>query len=108
MSLMEDYNKAEQAIFDHVGYVEDWAVIPLADSTMYFWQVDENENEWCKYAKSLEDFHSDGNYYEDEIYTQRHLQKYVLRGEFYTMVSVDTHTDGNKLLMIFENSKEVK
>ena len=51
---------------------------------------------------------ADGNYYEDEIYTQRFLPKWVYRGEDYTMVCVDTHTDGNQFLRIFDNLKERK
>ncbi len=32
----------------------------------------------------------------------------VYRGQDYTMISVDTHVDGNKFLQIFDNKKEVK
>ena len=49
-----------------------------------------------------------GKHYEAEIYTQRFLPKWVYRGEKYTMVCMDTHTDGNKFLGIFENDKEIK
>jgi hypothetical protein len=47
-----------------------------------------------------------GDYYSNEIYTQRFLPKWVYRGEKYTMICVDTHTDGNKFLQIFDNEKE--
>jgi hypothetical protein len=46
--------------------------------------------------------------YAAEIYTQRFLPKWVYRGAEYTMVCVDTRTDGNKFLMVFDNKKEIK
>lgn len=63
-----------------------------------------------RFAETLEDLNDEekGNYYSNEIYTQRFLPKYVYRTKDYTMISVDTHTDGNKFLQIFDNSKEVK
>jgi hypothetical protein len=48
-----------------------------------------------------------GNYYSKEIYTPRHLTKWVYSGKDYTMVVVDTDTDGNKFIQIFDNSKEI-
>ena len=45
--------------------------------------------------------------YSDEIYTQRHLPKWVYRGADFTMVCVDTHSDGNQFLAIYDNAKEI-
>jgi hypothetical protein len=45
-------------------------------------------------------------YYSNLIYTQRFLPKWVYRGEKFTMICVDTRTDGNKFLQIFDNEKE--
>jgi len=47
------------------------------------------------------------SFYRNDIYTQRFLSKWVYRGEDYTMICVDTHTDGNKFLQIFNNKKEI-
>lgn len=44
--------------------------------------------------------------YVNEIYTQRHLTKWVYRGEDYTMILVDTHVDRNQFLQIFANKYE--
>lgn len=49
----------------------------------------------------------DEEYYGDEIYTQRFYSKWVYRGDDYAMVMVDTHTDGNRFLAVFDNSKEL-
>jgi hypothetical protein len=47
-----------------------------------------------------------GDYYQNDIYTNRFLPKWVYRGPEYTMIVVDTHTDGNQLLQVFANDKE--
>lgn len=125
MNFIDDYFKIKNQIFEHVGYNENWRILPLVDSREFYWQVDKEEKEYARYAEtaiqlknsfkpdSLLSIHivgqlSEYEYYEDEIYTQRFLPKWVYRGAEFTMVIVDTHTDGNKLLRIFDNSKEVK
>lgn len=110
-------------IFAHVGYVEDWRVLPLDDSREMFWNVDPAECQTLRFSASREAIeywvaqlklgHDDyGEYgmevYQDVIYTQRHLPKWVYRGELLTMVVADTQTDGNKYLKIFANDREVK
>lgn len=56
----------------------------------------------------MDGFNSDGNYYVDEIYAQRFYEKWVYRGNEFTMIFVDTHMDGNKFFAVFSNDKEVK
>ena len=46
-----------------------------------------------------------GDYYCNSIYTQRFLSKWVYRGGDLTMISVDTHTDGNKFLITRNKSR---
>jgi len=55
----------------------------------------------------LEELKDDADYYEDTIYQQRFLPKYIYEGLEYTMISVDTQTDGNKFLAVFDNKKKV-
>lgn len=105
MNILEEYEKAKQKIYDHVGLEEDWVVCPLDFFTGKPWQVSGLN---VKYADSLEDFHSDGNYYMDSLYTQRFYEKHVYRGEEYTLVFCDSHVDGMKWWRIFENKHEVK
>ena len=117
MNIVEEFNKARQAIFDHCGYREDWVIIPLFDTTNMYWSVDKEEDEWIRFSENKEalkywlENNVSGIYgdevYEDEIFTQRFLTKWVYRGEKYTLVCVDTHTDGNKLLRIMKNEYEV-
>lgn len=110
MQLLKTYNSVRQDLFDYFGYQEDWRVIPVDDATMYYWRLTgEGHGDEVQFADTLQELETEsGNYYTNEIYTQRFLPKWVYRGEEYTMVVVDTHTDGNKFLQIFDNKKEIK
>ena len=109
LELIENFNKATQSLYDHVGFVEDWVVLPIDDQTDQYWIVDEAEQEWVKYAETTEGlFSAVDSYYLNEIYTQRFYPKWVYRGEFLTMIMVDTRTDGNKFFQFFDNAKEIK
>lgn len=103
MELLKQYFELQNKIYEYFGYVEDWVVIPLEDSTEYYWITDGDS---VRFAETKEKLSSDGNYYENIIYKQRFLKKWVYRGEKYTMICVDTRTDGNKFLQIFDNKME--
>lgn len=106
MKLIDDYQKALQAIYDHVGIKEDWVVCPIDDKTECFWRVDDST---VYYSESEEDLKTlSGNHYEDDLYTQRFYPKHVYRGELFTLVFCDPHTDGMKWWRLFDNSKENK
>lgn len=117
-AIVDSLFEAREAIFEHVGYKEDWRVLPIVDYRDDFWAVDEHEREWVKFSPSKEalvywlendDYGPHGdNVYEHEIYTQRHLSKWVYRGEELTLIVVDTHTDGNQYLQLFCNADEVR
>jgi len=104
--LIEKYFNLEQQIHDAFGYVEDWVTIPLRDTTEFYWTIEQNDNGsgTVRYAKDEKMLKSDdGDYYQDSIYTQRFLPKFVYETDEYTMVAVDTHVDGNKYMSIFSN-----
>jgi len=107
MKLLKEYFEIQQKIYDYFGYVEDWVVIPIEDKTEYYWCVQGTDKSGdVVYAKDVKDF-ATGDYYSNELYQQRFLPRCVYRGEDYTMICVDTHTDGNKFLQIFDNKKEI-
>jgi len=110
MELLDDYFKLQKEIYNHFGYVEDWVAIPLDDARDYVWKIEGGDEGSVLFADSIEQLNDEeaGDYYSNEIYTQRFLPKWVYRSEDYTMICVDTHTDGNKFLQVFDNSKEVK
>jgi hypothetical protein len=114
MQLLKDYFKLEQAIHDYFGYVEDWVTIPLDDHTDDYWMItgpEDRSTTSVVYSPTPFTMQSivDGNtLYGGRIYTQRFLNKWVYRAKDYTMVCVDTECDGNKYLMVFDNTKETK
>jgi hypothetical protein len=110
MKLLDDYLDLQTQIFDYFGYVENWRAIPLEDRREYYWILEGEGPGHVRYAETKEQLNDidAGNYYEDSIYTQRFLEKWVYRKEGYTLICVDTHTDLNKFLAIFDNEKELK
>jgi len=111
MKLLMDALKSIKEVHEYFGYKEDWRVIPLSDETEFYWTLNgEGSGGEVHFADTIEDLQDEeaGNFYSHEIYTQRFLPKFVFRGADYTMISCDTHTDGNKFLCIFDNKKEIK
>ena len=105
MKLLEELNQKKKEIYDYFGYKEDWAVIPLEDSSEYYWNLTKGEVRFADEKRDL--INLTGKHYSYDIYTQKFLPKWVYKGKDYTMIVVDTHTDGNKFLSIFNNGKEV-
>lgn len=114
MKLLKDFFKLQQEIFDYFGYVEDWVVIPLEDETDMYWclvgETEDGDGDEVIYAEKpiTSELLDRGEYYSAEVYTQRFLPKWVYRKKEYTMICADTGCDGNKFLMVFDNSKECK
>lgn len=111
-SVIDLFFELQEEVHKYFGYTEDWVSIPLEDTREMYWTLYENPDgsghvRFHEEEEILKDFAS-GAYYEDVIYTQRFLRKWVYRTEKHTMVCVDTRTDGNKFLRIFDNSMEIK
>jgi hypothetical protein len=106
MKLLDDYFKLQKEIHDYFGYVENWVVIPLDDATEYFWYVSEKDK-CVRFAVTKKLLFSDGDYYENEIYRQIFLPKWVYRVKDYTMICIDTQGMENKFLRVFDNKKEI-
>lgn len=104
MELISNYKKALQALYDHVGFKEDWVIYPIDDCTSKYWSIDSKQ---VKYADSEEQYNSDGDYYIDDIYTQRFYSKWVYEGKKFTMIFCDPHVDGMKWFRIFDNAKRL-
>jgi hypothetical protein len=41
MKLLNNFNTAKQAIYEHVGFKEDWVVYPIDDRTEMLWKITE-------------------------------------------------------------------
>lgn len=103
MDIIDDFFRAKQAIYDHVGFNEDFVFYPLDDCREMYWFVDD---ESVFYAEKKENLSTD-ECYQEEIYTQRFYNKWVYRGEKYTMIFCHPHVDGMKYFRIFDNDKEM-
>ena len=111
MKLFDQEQAIRKQIFEYFGYKEDWRILPLEDCRDVEWRIISNGGGWtvqCLQNGGVFGNEDDEDCFEYEIYTQRFLDKWVYRGEEFTMILVDTHTDGNQFLSIFTNSKEVK
>lgn len=105
MKLIKNYEDSLQAIYDHVGFKEDWVVAPIDDQTDMFWYYNENS---VYFADTIDELKSgDGNHYSDDIYKQRFYSKWVYVGEEITMIFCDPHVDGMKWFRIFDNTKKI-
>lgn len=104
MNIVDKFNEARRELFEHVGFVEGWVIYPVSCHSDSFWRV---EGENIKYADSIEQFNSDGDYYEDEISKQRFYKEWIYKGKDYTMIFCDPHVDGCKWFRVFDNSKMV-
>lgn len=106
MEILDNYNKALEELYNYFGFKEDWTVYPIDDAREYFWEMDNNEVKFYDSKEAYEE-QDDSHTYSNEILHHRFYPKSVYEGKDFTMIMVDTHTDGNKFLQIFDNSKRV-
>ena len=118
--LVEKYFTAKRHLQEAFTYHPDWVEIPMDDQTDMHWMLiggnaEGGDGAYCiYYEKPLTvDVVGDGAFYGGpayvrHVYTQRFLPKWVYRTPTHVMISVDTQTDGNKFLMIFDAAKECK
>ena len=106
MNIIKNYKNDLQAIYDHVGFVEDWVIYPIDDCTEKFWDTDGEEVFFADTETELRD--GDGNYYVDEVYRQRFYQKWIYEGSEFTMIFCDPSTDGMKWFRVFDNKKRIR
>lgn len=112
--IVAQYFELQEKLFEYFGYKPDWKVIPPDPCMDHYWMLTGPENDsstnvvWSKKQFTKKLIKKGNEIYSGTIYTQRFLQKWVYRGPKHTMVCVDTHTDGNQVLMIFDNDRECK
>jgi len=105
MELIDNYNEAIYAIYDHVGFEEGCMVAPIDNQTDQFWNIG---TEIVYHADSEEEFKTkQGNYYEEEIYKCYFYDKSVYVGEKFTMIICDSHVDGMVWFSLFDNAKKI-
>jgi len=107
------YFDLRKIIHEAFGYVEDWVVIPIEDYRDQFWQVIGGDERGLggRVIYSLEELtpktiKEGTKLYSAIIYAQRFLPKWIYRTEHFTMIAIDTQSDGNKFFVILDNKKE--
>lgn len=115
MKALKNHTISLQNIYDYFGYEEKCHVIPIDDRTHYFWDNEtdyvvfcenkksmiwnDKKNKWtCK--KKCNDFYTDKYFHEGN-------GKNIYFGKKFTMIVVDTRTDGNSFLAIYDNNKQL-
>lgn len=112
--LLDTYFTLLASIHEAFGYTEDWRVFPLDDQRGREWFIRDGEGSGGEVIYGIagvpltKQLLEVGEYYGGPIYTQRHLKKWVYRTDTHVMALVDTETDGNILLMIFDAALERK
>ena len=99
--IISAYFNLQQKVYDYFGYVDGFAAFTLEDCTDYFWFEEQGEVNWSPEKEGGCDD------YCEEIYGGVHLPKAIYRGPMYTMIAVQSDCEGNRLLLIFDNTKEV-
>lgn len=107
MNLMETFEKTRDALYEHVGFKESYAVCQIDDRTEMFWIINKEENK-VRFADEQTTLFSDEKFYEDEISGLSFYNKTIYRGKKYTMIIVNTHVDGNCFFAFYDNKKEIK
>jgi hypothetical protein len=110
MNVAEEFFNAQKALFEHVGFVPDWVEYAIDDQREMLWETNMTPNGGghVKFAETQEKMDSDGEYYQDEIYTQRFYEKWVYEGEDVTMIFCHPGVDGINWFKVFDNSKRIK
>lgn len=114
MNKIDNYFTVLEELHSYFGYVENWRIFPTVDERRSYWYINESANGGgdVNYGDSKEQVLDDnaGDFYSGEIYTQRHLSKWVYESEDgkYTMALVATGCDNNIFFMVLDNEKRVE
>ena len=100
MKLLDEYFEIEKKILAYFDYKASWHVFPLEDAREYYWCIVRGHEVY--FADSEEELKEQvGCCYSNAI-----LREQIFRKDDFTLICVDTQSDGNKFLQIFDNSKE--
>lgn len=119
MKELDEYFRLRQVIYDLFQFTEAWRVYPLDDMRDAWWSMDgdtvwwsekkENHQQFIDQEYDIDDI-PDSDLYSGEIRGSRHLDKSIYEDadKKLTMIVVDTNTDFNVFLMIFDNDKRLE
>lgn len=104
MELLSQYFDLQKQIYDYFGYKSEWKVYPLNDCISYYWMLVDSKVVFSEEKFTAKSMRDGKTIYSDVLYGKNA----IMHGESFTMIRVDTQTDGNKFLSVFDNSKRVK
>jgi hypothetical protein len=121
MQEIDEYFKLQQVIYDNFGYKEDWRVFPLDDMRGVWWSIQGNTVWWSEkkenHQKLIDQEYDFDGIPDSDVYSgyirgnwrlePRNLEIYQDADKKSSMIIVDTQTDFNVFLMIFDNSKRL-
>ena len=122
MKALKKHTQSLQDIYDYFEYEEPCMVFPIDDRTEFFWDIGNDSVTFCHKKKNMIwcsktnewtcPEHCDDDFYIDEFYyintvPENQKKKNIYIGKDYTMIVVDTRTDGNSFLAIYNNSKKL-
>lgn len=107
MKLLNEYSQLQDQLFDYFGFKQEWLHLPVIDVTGCYWDLGEDSIEGdCVVFIEEEEFSDFPKcHYKWPRLEHRFFKKWIYPGKDYTMLVVDTQTDGNRVLAIFDNSK---
>ena len=106
MKALDIFNEKLEEIYNYFGFVEDWIVFPITDRRDMYWKITDGK---VMYAEKKEKVGcEDLKYFSDELLNHRFYPKSIYEGKEFTMIIVDTHTDGNKFFAIYDNTKKIE
>lgn len=107
MKILNEYLELQNKIYAHFGYEEGWTAMPIDDRRRMWWELKRDTVRYHELREVIE-AKSDDREYEDEICDTVHIRKPIMRAEGFAMICVDTRTDGNQFLAIYDNAKEIR
>ena len=106
VNMLDKYFELEKEIYDYFGYDQGWRMLQLSDETESFWTVanDDRHDHVC-FGSAAPDDEAEWMYSLSADWGVAE-NRWVYRGEDYTMLVLDTQ-QRSKVLVIFDNKKEV-
>ena|SRR5882762_716555 len=113
MKELDEYFKLQKTIYDLFHYKEAWGVYPLDDMREVYWSVEYDKVYWSEKKENHQQL-IDQEYEIDDIPGGdvcsgeiRDDAIYEDKDKKFTMIVVDTNTDFNVFLMIFDNDRKM-
>jgi len=109
LDVVARYNEAKKAIYNHIGFQEDWVVFAIDDRTDSFWKLDGDAFSGFSvtYHPDKDALNTDGDFYQDEVISHRFYEKSIYEGAELTLMLVDTHTDRNRFFALYKNAMRI-